>query len=226
MIDLKGKKYGRLKVLEKVGANKHGSMRWRAECACGRVVVLDGQHLRRGAVISCGCSKLAPRDAHEPPAVRGARWIALGGGGHALVDAADFEWLSQWPWHLHEGYAVRYEKRRMVRMSRAVAERRGLIVQDDPRDVDHARRDKLDNRFAKLRVATRSQNLCNRPAQVNNTVGFKGVTKFRTRFLARITAQRKHHHLGSFATAEEAARAYNAAARRLHGQFARLNEGV
>lgn len=72
-----------------------------------------------------------------------------------------------------------------------------------------------------LREATNSQNQCNRRVQRNNRIGVKGVslTKGGT-YYARITKDGRDHHLGSFATADQAAQAYASAARRLHGEFA------
>ena len=84
--------------------------------------------------------------------------------------------------------------------------------------------DGLDNRRSNLRICTPSENLANRRLPANSTTGYKGVARHRGRFCAQITNRGEQHWLGTFATAEEAARAYNAAARRLHGEFARLNE--
>lgn len=221
VINLAGKTFGRLTVISAAGPNRHGSMMWKAECACGTTVVVDGQHLRKGAVISCGCSKLAHRDTTPPPAVRGARWIALGGGGHALVDAQDAD-LASMAWHLHEGRAVRYEKRRMVRMHRVIAERAGIVIPTGG-EVDHRDRNPLNNRRSNLRGCTRGQNAMNAPAR--SASGFKGVVRLATgKWMAQITAEGQHHYLGSFGTPEAAAGAYNVAARRLHGDFAVLNE--
>jgi hypothetical protein len=87
-------------------------------------------------------------------------------------------------------------------------------------EIDHINGNTLDNRIENLRVATRSQN-------VRNSVGCsklglpKGVRINKRRFCARIMCDRKYYHLGSFKTIEEASNAYNEAAKRLHGEFAR-----
>lgn len=93
--------------------------------------------------------------------------------------------------------------------------------------IDHKNMVKTDNAIANLRQATTAQNQQNKPAQSNNTSGFKGVSKFaRTgRWRAEIKANGVKKYLGSFADPEAAAEAYRAAAANLHGEFARDNDG-
>lgn len=89
--------------------------------------------------------------------------------------------------------------------------------------LDHYDCDPLNNRWANLREATSLQNGFNRRLQRNNTTGFKGVKKTKEgRFQARITADRKTIHLGTFGTVAEAAQAYQTAAVTVHAEFARL----
>lgn len=65
LIDLKGKKIGKLLVLEldhKKRVNyQNGRSRttyfWKCECDCGNIVVRSGDSLRQGATVSCGCLK-------------------------------------------------------------------------------------------------------------------------------------------------------------------------
>lgn len=53
--DLTGMKFGRLTVIERAENNKSGRTRWKCKCDCGVEIVVDGKHLRRGYVKSCGC---------------------------------------------------------------------------------------------------------------------------------------------------------------------------
>lgn len=53
-IDLTGKRFGRLTVLEFVPNDKHASY-WKCQCDCGNVTVVAGSHLKGGDVVSCGC---------------------------------------------------------------------------------------------------------------------------------------------------------------------------
>jgi hypothetical protein len=101
-----------------------------------------------------------------------------------------------------------------------------LIVTGEwpPADVDHRDLDKGNDRWDNLRLATRSQNFFNKLARRDNASGFKGVSydSARDKYAADIQANGKRVRLGRFDTAEEASRAYRAAAIREHGEFARF----
>lgn len=55
LIDLTGKRFGRLTVVFREGADKHKKVTWRCKCDCGKVIVTEGQSLRNGDTKSCGC---------------------------------------------------------------------------------------------------------------------------------------------------------------------------
>lgn len=94
-----------------------------------------------------------------------------------------------------------------------------------PHEVDHRNRDKSDNRWGNLRPATPSQNKWNGTGRRNRSSQFRGVyhDKQRGKWRASISAYRKTVALGRFNTEIEAARAYDEAARAMHGEFATLN---
>lgn len=157
--------------------------------------------------------------ATSPAAPPGARYIALNTGRFVLLDEEDYERLSGYAWLEAGGRAYRTDgAHHRVFMHREI-----LGFPDG--EVDHMNRDPLDNRRANLRPATHSQNASNALVRATNKAGFKGVSRDWTtgRWRAELHANKRHVFLGRFGTAEEAARAYDAAARQLQGAFARLN---
>lgn len=92
-------------------------------------------------------------------------------------------------------------------------------------EVDHINMNKLDNRRENLRICTSSQNKGNLEVRKSNTSGFKGVNwhKRSGTYEARIKINKRSVFLGNFATAQEAANAYDKAALELRGEFARTN---
>jgi hypothetical protein len=92
-------------------------------------------------------------------------------------------------------------------------------------EIDHEGHDTLDNRRAKLRVATSSQNNSNKGISRANTSGYKGVSwdKQAGRWRASIKKDGKKRVLGLHDDPVVAARVYDAAARELHGVFAVVN---
>ena len=91
-------------------------------------------------------------------------------------------------------------------------------------EIDHINGIKHDNRIANLRVATHTQNMANKGAYKNSKTGVKGVSyhKRDRKYYVCISASGKQHHVGSFKTIADAQQAYAEAAKRLHGDFARL----
>ena len=89
--------------------------------------------------------------------------------------------------------------------------------------VDHINRDPLDNRRVNLRLCSQHQNLLNKPGNPEALSPYKGVSWHKYAWVARITLNRKTKWLGYFRSQEEAALAYDEAAREIFGEFALLN---
>jgi hypothetical protein len=149
--------------------------------------------------------------------------IPLTKGGVAVVDDGDFEWLSRNSWYLSQnGYAMRSSAKDGVRF--CLPMHRAITDAPSGMHVDHINGDKLDNRRENLRVCTPAQNQGNRVAHAGRR--FKGVIyqqKIAPKVRAEIRRDGRARHLGCFSTEEEAARAYDRAAREQWGEFARLN---
>lgn len=102
---------------------------------------------------------------------------------------------------------------------------REIIDEKENEHVDHINGNKKDNRKSNLRIATSSQNSRNIGLRKNNTTGYKGVIyeKKRDKWRAEIKKDYKSIFLGYFDTKEDAAKAYNEASMKYHGEFANLN---
>jgi hypothetical protein len=55
LIDLSGKKYGRLIVLHREGKDNQGNVMWKCRCDCGEINSVRGYALKNGSATSCGC---------------------------------------------------------------------------------------------------------------------------------------------------------------------------
>lgn len=112
----------------------------------------------------------------------------------------------------------------MFSMHRDIIGKRGCL------DVDHVDGNGLNNQRANLRFATRSQNAMNRSIVTRNRTGLKGVSyrpelKVR-KWQVRITIGRKTISVGYFGNTRDAAKAYDIAAKRLFGKYAKTNKAM
>ena len=155
----------------------------------------------------------------------------------ALVDDEDYEWLSEFKWHAvwapstQSFYPQRsvppgleYSNKRLLPMHNAIwTQHNGPIP--DGLTVDHKNRNTLEGRLSNLRLATRSQQKQNQGLHRNSTSGYRGVHWHRRdkKWSVSIQVDGKRIYLGYFTDKEDAARAYDVAARIHYGEFAQLN---
>lgn len=155
------------------------------------------------------------------------RTIPLTRGLEAIVDASDYEALSAHRWGAQHSQGGIYASRKYRDGGRhiTVLMHREIMAAAAGVHIDHISGDRLDNRRANLRECSRSQNSANSAARSNSKSGFKGVSWLTARgcWVARLRDGSVSHFLGSFADKADAARAYDAAAIKIHGAFARLN---
>lgn len=170
--------------------------------------------------------------------------IPLTKGKVSLIDDEDFEKVSKFHWAFDGRYARSVFKRPSAKRKRDPRGQTNIYlhrfilglydenfnsIPRSRKEVDHINRNKLDNRKENLRLITSSQNKVNQPKRniKKATSVFKGVSFYKsgnyTAWAAKITAKDKYINLGYYDTEKDAARAYNAAAKLIHGEYVILN---
>jgi hypothetical protein len=159
-----------------------------------------------------------------------AKKIELTKGLFATVDDHWYEYLKKWNWSARKGtggnvYAARYATSTELRKGSSAIVFMHRVVNNTPQDADtdHVDGDTLNNTEGNLRSCTRLENTWNRGATSRSKTGYKGVWGRKNRFRAAISVRGNRINLGQFGTAEEAALAYDDAAKEHYGEFARLN---
>ena len=202
-------------------------------CCCDPCLWLSLMRRDEPILPRCANHPRWPGQLHEVPGVpcrhyrprpilpegEGVRMIALTDGGYAYVDAADYEWLHRWTWHLNDGYPSRTEKGKEIAMHREIMQPpKGKVV-------DHIDGNRANNCRRNLRVCTSSQNKRNRRKRTGSYSVYKGVfyEKRNHKWYAKCHCGDKPIWRGYFDTEAEAARAYDRLAVEWFGEFARLN---
>lgn len=149
------------------------------------------------------------------------------------IDLIDSDLVSTRKYHAHgrkgDFYAARTGwkgfKRTAIYLHVEIMERIISRPLTDDEEVDHVDLNKLNNKRGNLRIASHPQNMKNNPITIRNTSGYKGVSWIERlkKYQVDITVDGERYYLGVFSDLEEAARAYNVAAKEHHKEFASLN---
>lgn len=199
---------------------------------CGEDFSVKPSEISRGWGIYCskrckGISQMKPNGVVEHP---DCLEILLQRGMSTFIDREDLEKVRDYHW-----LAVRSGKTRLVVEATHLAGVRirktklHRIILDAPEGmtVDHISGDTLDIRRSNLRLCNKTENNRNRRKGIRSRTSskFKGVylDVFHGKWAARIGSGGKKIHLGYFESEAQAAAAYDEAALRYHGDFARLN---
>lgn len=196
-IDLTGKRYGKLTVLERVQTSK--KTKWKCKCDCGNEVVVASDNLRSGHSRSCGCLKLEEVTKHGQWNTRIYRiYYAMkqrcnnpkcaaygyyGGRGIKVCIEWENDFQTFYNWAMSHGYA-------------------------DDLSID---RIDVNGNYepSNCRWATATEQSFNKTKGKDNSLGIVGVSRRKDtgKYMAYISKEGKRHRLGDFETLEEAVRA-------------------
>jgi AP2 domain/HNH endonuclease len=152
--------------------------------------------------------------------------LQLSNGSVALIDAIDYESVSQYTWYATKTRATgKLYAATHYSVNRVIYMHRFITGASEHEDVDHVNHDGLDNTRANLRKCTRTQNNANARKLAPASSQFKGVTwdAARSKWKAQIALNHLKINVGRFDSELEAATAYDAAAKRYFGEFANVN---
>jgi len=199
---------------------------------CDPEVWLRLMRLSKPVLPTCANHPQWPAQLHEVPGVPcknyrrkpiapqgDVRLIPLADGLYAYVDAADYEWLGRWNWHMASGgYAGRTDKGKAILMHREIMQApKGMVV-------DHQDGNKANNCRFNLRICTQQENRRNARKQRGGRSVFKGVYYHKHgKICAQFCFEGRLRWLGYFPDELEAAHAYDRAAVEAFGEFARPN---
>lgn len=209
--DLKGQKFGVLKVME-FSHKIRNSNYWKCKCDCGSIKIMRQDGLLKNKNLSCNITKFFMENDY---------YICENHyGDKFIIDKIDFGKVNKFNWFINSrGYIQSTDKKGLL-LHRLI-----LNPQND-KQIDHINHNKIDNRRDNLRICTNQENQFNVRKKTNTSSKFKGVywNKKIKKWVAKIGFNYKRIYLGMFNSEVDAAIAYNIKANELFGKFAEINK--
>ena len=218
-VDLTGQRFGRLVVIKLLTSKGTKRLKWLCKCDCGNECVVLGHNLVGGHTKSCGCLR-KEKTRKITYSFYEDYIIGDDGCGHQfMIDNDDFDRIKERHWTYSEGYWSTYIK--IDDKGMRVGMHTFIIQPKDGYVIDHADRNRSNNRKYNLRQATVSQNSMNKTLRKNNS-GITGVRldKRRNKWRASITLNQKFIWLGEYADKDDAIKARLLAEAKYFGDFA------
>lgn len=223
--DLTGRVFGHLTVENFSHRNDRRLSHWHCRCSCEGTAICASNNLKSGNSTSCGCrhgvkisdpikrSELVQLLDYDP--ATGLFVWKVSARGQRAGDVAGH-------YNKANGY-VRIGFKRGVSYYAHILAWLFMTGEWPADEIDHKDLDGSNNRWGNLRQATHAQNGWNKKQRSGSGRPYKGVKVLSRGYSAAIIVNGKLIELGRYYTAEEAAKAYDNAARQYHGEFARPN---
>ena len=224
-IDLTGRKFGRLTVIERDYSKTNGTY-WLCKCDYENKELksVKASYLKDNKILSCGCLRLErQRKSHKKHNVYDmSNDYGIGStenGDEFYFDKEDYEKIKDYYWYLNkDGYVIStpFHNSKTILMHRLV-----MDVSDSKVLVDHIYHHKNDNRKQFLRIVTKSQNAMNSLTPINNSSGQKGVYLYKRtqKWIAGLWINNKYISCGSYNLKEDAIKARLAAEKVYYGEY-------
>lgn len=228
LIDITGKKYGKLTV-KKIG--KHGyniKTTWICDCDCGnKNIEVRGDMLKSGTTKSCGCYNNEMRKITGKLRKKYNKYDLLNsdfGIGYTsntnepfYFDVEDYNKIKKYCWMIgNHGYIRSTDEN-----GNGILLHRIIMNAEHDMKVDHINHNTLDNRKNNLRICSDSENIRNRDVSMYNKIGITGVSWLvaRKKYVSSITVNYKKIHLGYFNNLNEAINARKEAEKKYFGEY-------
>jgi len=149
-----------------------------------------------------------------------------------FIDGNDFDLIKDYKWSFVRNrdnnlYVTRGKYNPIDRKIKSIKLHRFILNCPEGLEVDHIDGNTLNNCRDNLRICTQMENSRNRKKSIKSKSSkYKGVYfhKVTNKYLASIKFNKVSKHLGLYKNQEDAAEAYNKAAKIYHGEFAKLNK--
>lgn len=235
LIDLTGKQFGKLTVIERaedhIFPNGKRGVTWKCLCSCKadlpenekKYTYVLGENLKKGYTSSCGCYQkektFLAKKKYNSYDLSGEYGIGYTTDGDAFwFDKEDYEKIKNYYWFKrYDGYFIAYKNKSIIRLNRLVMG----VLDNQNVVVDHLQQKLWDNRKSHLRVGNKVKNARNHKLFKNNTSGCTGVSwlKCCNKWYARITVNYKEISLGLFEKYEDAVEARKKAEEKYFGSW-------
>jgi len=213
--------------LKMIGKYVNNATKTEYSCKCGNACFIMPRHVLNGRTKSCGrCKRTRTRTVLSSNQILFNelygdiyRIIPLTQGRWTIIDTKNLQLINNYTWKYHKNYVKSKQHDKDLFLHR--------LITNAPFDkvVDHIDGNPLNNLESNLRICSCKENAHNRKQiSTNNTIGYKGLKKVGIKYQVYITNNSKQLYLGTFPTKKEAAIAYNNAAIKYFGEFARLND--